>query len=284
MDGAGLFPELRELGVSLLGQAAWVALGAVVAVTVRLLRAMGRHARLRRAFGENVRRAADVVIYLPMWRVRPAELTHKRFDKLNCDGGVSSYYGPDRTFAEDDLKSAFEAAGTFVKFFPNPIPIQPDDAPLQAEATSILIGAPLANRHVQQVLALYRHDAPEDLPVEFPALEENGDTKAAFLIRSNADGREFRYAEGHDYAVVMRLPKLEEGEGYHFICAGIDASGTAAAGLYLRRCWGRFAKQSGPAAAVLSLTRGQPETCRAQVFIHQRNGAWVARSGRNKSK
>jgi len=278
--------ELGQLGVEFSGlvanmvsEALWLIFGATLALAVRIARLLGRGARLRRAFGSNVHTADDVAIYLPLWRVQDRDRTETRFEKQNGAGESRRFYGPDRTFAEEDVKSAFEAAQTFAKFFSRPISIRPDDERLQENETTLLMGSAVANRHVDSILDLYRCDCPDRLPITFPAIDENNDTRAAFFIKNNANGDEYRFNGATDYAFILRLPKIEDGAGNHFIIGGIDASGTQAAGGVLRRRWTMFAKFKGPAAAIISLQRGKPETCRIVTWIYRHNNRWATRAG-----
>jgi len=278
--------ELKQLGIEFSGlwsnmvsEALWLILGAALALTIRLARMLGRRARLRRAFGGNVHTADDIAIYLPLWRVQDRSRTETRFEKQSGAGETRLFYGPDRTFAEEDVKSAFEVAQAFARFFARPIAIRPDDERLHENETTLLIGAAVANRHVDSVLDLYRCDCPGRLPIDFPAIEENNDTRAVFFIKNNANDDEYRFTGATDYAFILRLPKIEDGSGNHFIIGGIDASGTQAAGSVLRRRWTMFAKFKGPAAAIITLQRGRPETCRVVTWIFRRNNRWITRAG-----
>lgn len=278
--------ELKQLGLEFSGllanmvsEALWLIFGAALALTIRLARMLGRRTLLRRAFGANVHTADDIAIYLPLWRVQDRDRAETRFEKQTGAGETLRYYGPDRTFAEEDVKSAFEAAQTFAKFFARPIAIRPDDERLHENETTLLIGAAVANRHVDSVLDLYRCDCPERLPIDFPTIAENSDSRAVFFIKNNANGDEYRFTGTTDYAFILRLPKLEDGAGNHFIIAGIDASGTQAAGGVLRRRWTMFSKFKGPAAAVVTLQGGRPETCRVVTWIYRRNNRWATRAG-----
>jgi hypothetical protein len=263
----------------MVSEALWLILGASLALTIRLARLLGRRARLRSAFGENVHTGEDIAIYLPLWRAQDRSRAETRFEKQSGAGETRRYYGPDRSFAEEDVKSALETAQTFSKFFSRPIAIRPDDERLHENETTLLIGAAVANWHVDSILDLYRCHCPDRLPIEFPMIEENDDSRAVFFIKNNATGDEYRFTGATDYAFILRLPKVEDGEGYHFIIAGIDASGTQAAGSMLRRRWSMFAKSKGPAAAVITLQRGRPETCRVVTWIYRRNNRWATRAG-----
>jgi hypothetical protein len=245
-----------------------------LALIVRLSRTLGRRAQMRRAFGANVHTADDIAFYLPLWRVQDRSRSETRFDKQGASGQIAQYYGPDRTFAEEDTKAAFEASQAFARFFSRPISIRPDDERLRESETTLLIGSAVANRHVDSVLSLYRCDCPERLPIDFPSIEENDESKAVFFVKNNANNEEYRFDGSLDYAYVLRLPKIEDREGNHFIIGGIDASGTQAAGGVLRRRWKMFAKHKGPMAVVISLQRGRPETCRVVQWIYRRGDSW----------
>lgn len=279
----GLLPDVRSLTSSLFSDGIWVLAGAALALIFRLARTMDRFASLRRAFGSNVSSADDVAIYLPLWRVQDRSRSETRFEKQVGSGERRQFYGPDRTFAEADARGAFEAAQAFARFFSRPIDMRPDDQPLRENESTVLIGSHVANRHVDSVLHLHRCDCPDRMPIDFPPLAETDENAAVFFVKNNATGEEYRFNGALDYAYILRLPKVEDGEGYHFIVAGIDASGTQAAGAMLRRRWQMFGKHGGPAACVLSLQRGRPETARVVTWIFRGRRGWISKPGSPRS-
>jgi hypothetical protein len=269
--------DIRTILTSAFSEILLVAGGGMLAIGWRMLRWIGRWRSLRRAFGNNVLSADDIAISLPLWRVLDCARDQPRFEKCGSTGEVRHLYGPDRTYAEADAGSAFAAAQTFSRYFSRPIEMRPEDSNLRSKETNLLIGAPVANRHVDRIMRAHRTLARASLLVDFVDQQEDCNTRAASFIRNLVTGDEYRFDGVTDYAVIQRLTKVEDGDGYHFIIAGIDASGTEAAGAALERHWKKFARSGGAAALVISLQRGHPETARVETWIYRSFGKWVIR-------
>lgn len=197
-----------------------------------------RHGRFTRIFGRNATSAKKLAVCVPMWTLMAGDRSIPRFEKTSTNDRRRLLYGPSETFSEGDVRAAFEFGSLFNTIFKEPVKIVPDCRLLDSDVTTVLIGAPVANFHVEALLNV-AHE--EGLPIRFAEVRESGVTEAAGKIEDVGQGDSFAFdpAKRLDYAVLIRLKRKPAG-AYAIICAGIDASGTWAAAKYFRNRWYEF--------------------------------------------
>ncbi len=218
---------------------------------------------LKRAFGRNVTKPERFFISVPLWSCKPCDRAVARFARRNPAGEAVELYGPDETFAKQDILGGMLISDLLARFFKRPLQVVPDDEKINWEGrTGILVGAQTANFHVASLMKVFGAAHPDEILIETVLQEENEDTKGRIMFRDVADGVEYRSDYDIEYALVMRLNNhfSEDRTGYIYILAGVHASGTYAAAQFLRNRWKRFARRSGPAAVLLRLEYGHPET------------------------
>ncbi|TGY89279.1 hypothetical protein E5163_09175 [Marinicauda algicola] len=240
--------------------------GAALGYAGTLWRRAVRMRTLRRAFGRNVTSPDKFFISVPLWSCKPGDRAVPRFARRSPAGERQELYGPDNTFAMEDILGGMLISDLLARYFKKPLKVLPDDQKLNWDGrTGILIGAQTANFHVASVVKVFGSTYPDDLLIDIEVHEENEDTKGKITFVDKTDGTVFRSDYQCEYALIQRLSNRfsEDHTGYIFILAGVHASGTYAACQYLRNRWKRFARRPGPAAVLLKMEYGHPETALA---------------------
>lgn len=222
-----------------------------------------RFRTLRRAFGRNVTSPEKFFISVPLWSCKPGDRAVPRFSRKSPTGQSEELYGPDNTFAMEDILGGMLISDLLARYFKKPLAVIPDDQKIDWDGrTGILIGAQTANFHVASVIKTFESTYPDDLLIDIEVHEENEDTKSKISFVDKTDGTVFRSDYECEYALVQRLSNRfsEDKTGYIFVLAGVHASGTYAAAQHLRNRWHRFARHAGPAAILLRMEYSHPET------------------------
>lgn len=240
-----------------------LALGALATLLTRWWRRSVQMGALRRAFGRTVADPRKFFLSVPLWSCKEGDRGTPRFARRSPTGIREEHYGPDDTFAKDDILGAMLISDMLARYFKKPLTVIPDDEKINwDQRTGILIGAQTANFHVGSVLKAYESTYPDDILVEIRLHEENEETQCKLAFIDKADGTVFMSDDSQEYALIHRLSNRfsEDKAGYIFIVAGVHSTGTYAAAQYLSNRWAWFAKKPGSAAVLLRLERGHPET------------------------
>lgn len=232
--------------------------------------------RFQKAFGSNVKTADDIFFSIPLWSLQERKRTIARFRRVDPVGHSEDFYGPTNTFAREDVLGAVYVTEMMARRFKRPIRFMSDDLKIEndtwSKRSAIIVGSPIANYHARGVVRTHEQFHPEDLFVRFEEIEEDDKSGARSVLRDSATQEVFASGEADDYACIMRLNNRygDETLGYVYLLGGIHAEGTQAAAIFLADCWRVFASSDGPAAVLLHLQRGQPETVRPVRYYNAR--------------
>lgn len=232
--------------------------------------------KFQRAFGRNVENADDIFFSIPLWSLQERKRTITRFRRIDPIGNAEDFYGPSNTFAREDVLGAVYVTEMMARRFKRPIRFMSDDFKIETDTWSkrsaIIVGSPIANYHARGVVRTHELFHPEDLFVRFDEIPEDDESGARSVLRDSQSGEVFASGGADDYASILRLNNRygDESMGYVYLIGGIHAEGTQAAAIFLADCWRVFASSDGPAAVLLHLQRGQPETVKPIRYYNAR--------------
>ncbi len=203
-------------------------------------------------FGQVVENPQNVIISLPLWKVKEASRDSTRFRKEGFDGLAEEYYGPDDTIAFDDLEASARIAAILAEFYPNPVTyVLDNDKDLDTkEKTVILLGSPAANTHTRLIMN----------QIEQPYLafiDQSLDKNVAnnFAIQDKVNNQIYDSSGIWKYSLVLRLPNPTSPNASYFVIAGTHAMGTLAAATYLKNHWDEFQEAETIAGVLLKMPR-----------------------------
>lgn len=214
---------------------------------VRRIQRQRKFQAFLQVFGQVAKTSQNILISLPLWKLKEASRDITRFHKLGFDGTAEEYYGPDDQIAFDDLEASAQVSSILAEFFPSPINYSLDnEKELDATGKTIfLLGSPQANTRTRRIL---RH--ANQPYFEFIDLAETEDHPSRIAIRDKTDNTVYDSTGTWHYSVVLRVPKDEMPTSYFFIISGDHPMGTLAAATYLKKHWEDF-KEANPTAGVL---------------------------------
>jgi hypothetical protein len=203
-------------------------------------------------FGQVVENPENVIISLPLWKVKEASRDSTRFRKVGFDGLAEEYYGPDDTIAFDDLEASARIAAILAEFYPNPVNyVLDNDTDLNTIGkTVILLGSPNANTHTRQII-----DQIKQPYLEF--IDQTTDEKNVvnLAIKDKLNNQIYDSSGIWKYSLVLRLPNPLSPDASYFVVAGTHAIGTLAAATYMKNHWDEFQKAKSIAGVLLKMPR-----------------------------
>lgn len=230
--------------------------------------------RFRKTFGEDVQKAADIVVSVPLWRALPLKNRESRFLKAGAHNHHEELYGPDEMFNRQDMRSAAYVVNVFGNQFAQEVKYTNDSEELSwTSKTVVIIGAPVANLHGALILATIREriaskksdqdgkDILKNLP-EFKDMKEDEKTGARSYIFDPVSGREFRASRATEYGMVLRIPNIfaDPRRFFIFFVGGIHASSTREAGRLFNEHWTRLAKGATASGFIFEMAFEEPGT------------------------
>jgi hypothetical protein len=225
-------------------------------VSGRLLRFL-RFRRFLRVFGEDTS-PNSILICVHWWRAKSGPRDEARFVRQLRNENTLELFGPDDFVALADVKVINEVNSELAKNLGSPAEVVDDQTDIILPETNLIcIGSPVCNSHAKTLV--------ERLEGFFTVVpqKETEENPATFCLRDTSSGEEYSSSSDHEYAVVGRIPNNERPGNFHFVVFGIHASGTTAAGRYLRLHWTDFS-DAEPLAAVL-LKMGRRDVFSAEV-------------------
>ncbi len=212
-------------------------------------------------FGKVVRDPENLIISIPLWKLKDAPINSVRFHKTGLTGEVEEEYGPDNTVSYDDLKASAQVAAILAEFFPKPITYSLDnDRRLElVDKTIILIAAPLANIRARGVFEILGES-----PLDYIWQEETADHPARHAICETVTEEIFDCSTDWEYSMVLRVPNYRTLGGYFFMISGPHAEGTLAAAIYFRNHWQEFKDAEPIAGVLLKMPRRDIDNCRVE--------------------
>lgn len=203
-----------------------------------------------KVFGETVRDPSNLIISIPLWKVKEAPRDTHRFEKLGIDGLEEKYYGPSDLVAFADLEAVNQISSFVSKFYKEPTQFKLDNDKKfdPSGKTIIVLGSTVSNSLARKIL-----NSKKNLPFTFEKQEETLEHPAALcikdnFIKDNSTKKIYDCSWDWHYAMVMRVPN--NSSGYYFILAGPHAEGTLGAALYLKNNWKIF-QNANPICAIL---------------------------------
>ncbi|MBD3230241.1 MAG: hypothetical protein GF329_18830 [Candidatus Lokiarchaeota archaeon] len=207
-----------------------------------------------KVFGKVVENSDNLVISIPLWRVKEAPRDTYRFRKIGIDGKEEKYYGPSDLVAFADLEAVNQISSFISKFYSDPVQFKLDnDKNFKIFGkTIIVIGSTVSNSLTRKILNSNKH-----LPFCFEEQEETLEHPAALCIKDNKSKILYDCSWEWQYSMVMRIPNKPM--GYFFIVAGPHAEGTLGAALFLKSNWKKFENAQSIAAILLEMPRGKSD-------------------------
>lgn len=141
----------------------WIAT-TILAAGWTFVRSFIRFRTLRRAFGRNVTQPERFFISVPLWSCKPGDRSVPRFARRGPTGALSELYGPDETFAKEDILGGMLISDLLARYFKRPLTVIPDDEKINWDGrTGILVGAQTANFHVDSLLKSFSSAHPDEI-------------------------------------------------------------------------------------------------------------------------
>lgn len=217
------------------------------------IRDLKRFRTFCKVFGSVAERQDNIVISLPLWRVKDSSRNNTRFQKLRLDGKYEEYYGPDETISWDDLKAGAQIASIIAEVYSKPVNYSLDnDRDLDiVDKSLIMIGSPLANIRARGILELVRQPY-----LEYVEQEETEKHPARTAIRDKIENILYDSSGDWEYSMILRVPNYRSKGGYFFLVSGPHAEGTLAAATYLKNNWKEFENADPVAGILLKMPRG----------------------------
>lgn len=206
-----------------------------------------------KVFGRVAEKQENLIISLPLWRVKDCSRDDTRFQKLRLDGKYEEYYGPDETISWDDLKAGAQIASIIAEVYSRPVSYSLDnDRDLDIIGKSlIMIGSPLANIRARGILELVQQPY-----LEYVDQEETEEHPARTAIRDKRENTLYDSSGDWEYSLILRVPNYRTEGGYFFLVSGPHAEGTLAAATYLKNNWEEFENADPVAGILLKMPRG----------------------------
>ncbi len=208
----------------------------------------------RRVFGRVTEDPEDIIISIPLWRVKDASPDTPRFEKTGLDGNERRAYGPDETVSYDDLMACAQVASILAEFYPRPVTYSLDnDRRLElGQKTIIMVGAPLANIRARSVFSIV-----EQPYLEYVEQEETAEHEARTAIRDKRADVLYDCSGDREYSMVLRVPNYRTPRAYFFLISGPHAEGTLAAAMFLKDHWEDFKDADDMAGVLLGMPRAE---------------------------
>ncbi len=219
------------------------------AFAIQEIRQRGRRKKFEAVFGKATKEHENILVIVPLWRVKDASRDEVRFVRELLDGSEEKYFGPDDLMAFDDLESTSMTTSIFEEFYSKPFEyLMDNDESLNVDDKCIImLGGPNTNSRVKTILDKTKKDL-----FEFK-YESN-----EFGITDVRDDKYYDCTGEWEYGVILRLPNGKK--GYYFILAGLSSIGTHAAAKYFKNHWEDLKKAKPDMGILLRMPRGDPSS------------------------